>query len=337
MNKTLRRHDRLRAAAEAHFRMPVREITAPGGSSRASIRLHFEDKTVIASHRPNFRRTHLEAFILQRLQPHCDDLPICYGVAGDIMFQSDVGARRLNQEIHAHGRVEQLSLAEEAVQAIFRIHAAARRTDLHEKLPHLGNNPDWLRNFVDGVDVFTPLLETGVPESYPREALADYLDQPKRQFVKWDCRSGNAALDEDDRLRWFDFEYAGLRHGAEDLAWLLGDESWPLDGQAMLEIVEEAFDPDCGHDFDDYLAYLAIYTTLHCVQRLTLILREVQRRGWRAQETIVERDDVGRHPVFAAHLCRVGAFFAERQPATAMLIPCFEAAEARFAQIRPGV
>lgn len=333
MNKPLRRQDQLKIAAEAYFQSPVRKITSPGGSGRASQRLHFDDTTVIGSLRPNFRRTHLEAYILQRLEPFCDDIPVCFGVVENIMFQSDVGDRRLNREIVDYDSGDQVAIAEEAVAAIFRIQAAARKTELADTLPHLGSNADWIKEFVQGPQMFQDFLEQGVPDSYPVQEIAALLDCPATQFVKWDCRSGNAALDDDDRLRWFDFEYAGMRHGAEDFAWLIGDETWPLDGETMLDIVEDGFDPACGHSRADYLDYLHVYTVLHCIQRLRLIARDAPKRGWLEQERIRQKDDLGLHPAFAAHLCGVAAYFADRNPLTYMLAPLLETAEAAFRNI----
>ncbi len=104
--------------------------------------MHFADRDVIATLRPNFRRTHLEAHVLRALSRHCDDLPDCLGVVGEIMFQSDVGTRRLNMEIVRHGSKGRTDLAAEAVAAIFRIQAAARQTDLDRIMPHLGVNRD---------------------------------------------------------------------------------------------------------------------------------------------------------------------------------------------------
>lgn len=330
MNQTIRHQERLHAMAETFFDQPVREVTAPGGPSRASLRVHLDDGTAIGSRRGDSRLTRYEASILRTLQPFCDDLPVCYGMEGDVMFQSDAGTRRLNQEAYHLGLTSRVELAEEAVAALFRIQSAARQTDLHDTLPRLRSNPGWLQGFVNDVDILAPLMDGGVPASYPRADLPQYLDQPGIQFTKWDCRAGNAALDDEGRLRWFDFRHAGLRHGAEDFAWLIGDECWPLDGETMLDIVEDGFDPDCGHEFDDYLAYLAIYTTMHCVQRLKLILEKVQFQGWRARDGIILNDEIGRHPDFAAHLCGVGAFFAAQQPTTAMLVPGFEAARRQF-------
>lgn len=149
--------------------------------------------------------------------------------------------------------------------------------------------------------------------------------------MKWDCRSGNAAIGQDGVLRWFDFEYSGLRHGAEDLAWLLGDEAWPLAPDTMLEIVRAEFDPTCGYEIEDYIDYLSLYLAFHCAQRVKLIVREANRRGWQSKTDIRSYDDAGVHPEFGAQVCRVGAYFAARSPLTAGLSRDFEQVQNMFA------
>ena len=47
--------------------------------------------SVIATQRPNFRRTHIEAHVLRTLAPFTTDIPECLAVVDDILFQSDVG------------------------------------------------------------------------------------------------------------------------------------------------------------------------------------------------------------------------------------------------------
>ena len=149
-------------------------------------------------------------------------------------------------------------------------------------------------------------------------------------FVLFRVGPANAALGDDDRLRWFDFEYSGIRHGAEDLAWLLGDEVWPVSPEDMLDIITDAYDPALGHGLDAYLDYLALYTTFHCIQRLQLVVRESEKRGWQSMRRIRKYDDAGVHPQFAAHLCRVGALFARRNTLTAPIARDFEEAEQVF-------
>jgi hypothetical protein len=199
-------------------------------------------------------------------------------------------------------------------------------------MPHLGVNADWIENLVEAISALEP-YSAGRSMSVDRSALAGQITCPATQFVKWDCRSGNAAVGDDDRLRWFDFEYAGVRHGAEDVAWLLGDEAWPLAPDAMLEIVIAAFDSNGQHKLEPYLDYLAVYLTLHCVQRFKLILKEVYKRGWLSKTRVRKYDDAGVHPEFAAQICKVGAFFAARSPLTAPIGRDFEDAQRVFEEV----
>jgi hypothetical protein len=331
-SSSAQRRARIRNSAETLFGKRVTEVSAPGGSGRASLRFHFADQTVIGTLRPNYRRTHIEAFVLRRLEPFCDDIPRVLGVDREVMFQSDVGDRRLNLALHTADPSGREALLAEGVAAIFRIQAAAHKTDLHAKMPHLGNNPDWVRNLVDGVTVlhgFGP----GVPRSFDVQAVAARLAHPGVQFVKWDCRSGNAALDDNDRLRWFDFEYCGLRHGAEDLAWLFADESLPLDGETLWRIAEDALPASPLGGRDDYLDYLAVYTVFHALQRLILILDEANARGWLPRRRVLERDDVGVNPLMARNLCQVAACFAARAPLTAGLVAPLDAATVFFDRV----
>jgi len=326
------RINRIVETAEEHFGQSVDRVTAPGGEGRASFRLHFPDRDVIATLRPNFRRTHLEAFVLDRLAPHTDNIPKVLGVVGEIMFQSDVGHRRLNQEIALHNKAKQLDLAADAVAGIFRIQSAARKTDLAESMPHLGANDDWITNIVDAVDALQP-YSRGISNSFDRNAVAAAVAYPGRQFVKWDCRSGNAAIGADGSMNWFDFEYSGLRHGAEDFAWLIGDEAWPIAPDQMVDVMIDAFDPDCGHDIADYLEYLSVYLTLHCVQRFKLIIKEAKKRGWLSKEKVRKYDDAGVHPEFAVQICKVGQYYSAQSRLTEPLTRNFEGAAKAFQQI----
>ena len=319
-------------SCESSFGMKVLRVSAPGGSGRASYKVHFEDQAIIATLRPNFRRTHVEAHVLRRLEPFCDLIPRCLGVDGEIMFQSYLGARRLNLAVQEADDSTRQDMAAEAVRAIFKIQEAARKTDLHERMPHLGNNAAWVSNFVEG----TTALKAYSPNpsgSVDSAALEEMIAVKATQFVKWDCRSGNAAIGDDGILRWFDFEYCGMRHGAEDIAWLIGDEAWPLAPETMLDIVRTEYDPNCGHKLDDYLAYLSLYLTFHAAQRFKLIIKEANKRGWQSKTRIRKYDDAGVHPEFGAQICRVGAFFAARNKETAPISRDFEAARTMFLDI----
>jgi len=315
--------------AETYFKEPVLSVTAPGGKGRSSYRLNMANRSMIGTLRPNFRRTHLEAYVLQNLGQYSDDIPACLGLVGNVLFQSDVGEKRLNVEISRLGLSEKIDLADQAVAAIFRYQSAARRTRLHERLPHLGVNEAWVGNFVNAADALA-IYKGEKTVSFDRTAACRIIAQPGVQFVKWDCRSGNAALDQQNRLRWFDFEYSGMRHGAEDFAWLLGDEAWPLPAQTMLDLVKSNFDPENGHGKAEYFDFLSLYIVFHCIQRLKLIVKEAKKRGWLSKHKVLRYDDAGVHPEFAAHISTVGSFFSERNTITAPLVSYFEAAEKLF-------
>lgn len=324
---------RMAIAAEQTFGEPVQEIEAPGGEDRSSIRLRMRSLSVIATLRPNYRRTMLEAHVLRTLAPFTDDVPRALGFVDNILFQSDVGRVRLSTAMAAAPFRRRVDLADDAVAAIFRIQAAARQTDLNTIMPHLGADPVWTRSLVNDAKSLA-VYGLPLPPAFDRNAAVARLTRGGEQFVKWDCRSGNAALgDRDGRLRWFDFEYAGLRHGAEDLAWLIADETVPVAPDILRQIVIDNFDASCGHAPDDYMDYLSTYVALHAVQRLKLIADEVRRRGWRSKDSILRRDDVGRNPAFALHLCRVGAHFAAHSRVAAPLVRNFEQAEAHFGAV----
>ncbi len=316
---------RILAAAEAHFGRPVRDVTAPGGRGRSSLRLHFDDGTAIGTMRPEPRRTRHEARILQRLDGRSDDLPRYLGLHGDVLFQSDVGGRRLNQQVGSGDRSRALDLAAGAVAALFRLQRAARGAGLVWTLPRLGGGRDWILRLVDGVDVLRDWAGPA-PRSFDRAAACEALARRARHFVKWDSRSGNAALGDDGRVRWFDFEYSGARHGAEDLAWLIGDETWPVAPGDMVDVVIDAYDHVNGRDIADYLSYLSVYVTFHVLQRLRLIREETRQRGWLTLDRVRQLDDAGLHPDCVCQLLRVGRYFSAQAKVTSPLTGHFDTA-----------
>lgn len=320
---------RIVETAEARFGRPVQNVTAPGGGGRSSFRLHFHEGSVIATFRSDPRRTRLEAYVLRRLSERCDDVPECLGTVGDVMFQSDVGRRRLSKVITHVDPPRRNELAARAVAGLFRIQSAARQAKLAEVVPRLGTDPAWVASLVNAVDALEPFSH-GISDRFDRAAACEVLGAPGSQFVKWDCRAGNAALTKDGRLRWFDFEFSGLRHGAEDFAWLIGDEAWPVAPDKMIDLVIDAFDPGCGQDIAEWLEYLSVYLTFHCAVRLRLILQEARLRGWLSKARVLEFDDAGVHPDFTAQLCRVGRYFAAQTRLTAPLTTNFDTALANF-------
>lgn len=315
---------------EKVFGRRVTKITAPGGRRRASLRVYFGEDSIIVTNRPDQTRNANEALVLERLAPICDIVPRYLGRDGPLLFQSDVGTKRLSLGIQNASQDVQEQLARAAVEGIFAYQAAGARTDLMQRLPRLGATARWTDRVISG----PARLAARVPMSAPALDLAAMerrLADPRTRFIKWDCRAGNAATGADGRMRWFDFEYAALRHGAEDLAWLVADEIWPVPPQVMFPLIRAAQAQAEADDTDAYMAYLALFTTLHAVQRILLILDEVKARGWLPMARVLGRDDVGVTPRLGMRLCETGKWCADLDPLTRPLIPLFEAMHAKFA------
>lgn len=307
--------------AETVFGQRVEQVTAPGGRSRDSLRVHFKASTVIATRRKSAGRGAHEVMVLEAIGPDCAAVPALLGQSGDWHFQQDAGQIRLSRAIQDQSPDAQLLLARKAIAGIFDLQQAANSAGLVAKVPRLGEAKPWIQSVIDAPAALAANFGL-TPPLLDQSALMVALDPPERCFVKWDCRAGNAALDEIGHLRWFDFEYAGQRHGAEDFAWLIGDEVWPVSAEAMIAAIAD-IGKTYGKADETYLDYLALYTCFHIVQRLTLIRSEVLRRGWLGITRILGKDDVGATPVLAKRLCERGAALANRHPLAAPLGPFF--------------
>lgn len=315
-------------AAESHFEEEVIEASHPGGEDRASMRLTLKSRSVIATKRPNFRRTHLEALVLSRLHKAGADVPDCLGLVDDILFQTDLGGQRLNAKVHDALFENRRQLAESALDAIFRNQSIAKSSGVSDLVPPLGATPNWVEGVLQPLKDLALSIDLSTPRT-DYDALFVGLNQAPQTFLKWDCRSGNAAVS-NGKVAWFDFEYAGRRHGAEDPAWLIADEVWPVGAPTMFDLVERAC-PAVGPDEKErYMNYLALYTTCHAAQRLSMIQDSYARKGWIKRSAILARDFLGTHYQFATHLSGVGAFAAERNRLTRPFVPVFEALKASF-------
>ncbi len=317
------------------FGEQVVRITAPGGRSRGSFRVQLQSRSIIATYRDTRAETAYEARILAALSAHCDDVPQFLGLEEGLLFQSDVGRVRLGQMISITAEpARRQQLADAAVAAIFRYQRAAIATDLRPTLRHLGATRDWVENAISGADVLARLSGTPAPV-LDRDAAIAVMSVPPLQFLKWDCRAGNAALDDAGKLRWFDFEFAGMRHGAEDLAWLIADEVWPVSVDLMFGIVRDRYDRTQGQAIDEYLAYLSVFATFHALQRVLLIIQQVRKRGWRSRARILARDDVGLHPEIGQNICTIAADLADMQALTRPLMPLIDSVRAQFKAAMP--
>lgn len=319
-------------ATAAFFGQPVLRLTAPGGTSRTSFRAYFADRTVIVSQRKDPDRVAVERHVLAALSGLTDRVPQLLGCANGLTFQGDVGQNRLNWVIYTLPPDQRLPLATQAVQAIFDIHQAARQADLATTMTAVAptRSQDELlmapRLLAGQLRYTGPTLDPGL--------LSPLFRAPPTSFVKWDCRAGNAGLDPTGHLRWFDFEDARLAQGPEDFAWLIADETWPLDMSLMLNLVESRLTRDITHAPHAFMRYLEEYATLQAIRRIRLIFSEAKRKGWSDRTRILKLDHVGTNPHMGERLSRAAADLSLRNPSTAPLKPVFDMVTQVFCKVR---
>lgn len=318
------------------FQEPVLQITAPGGRTRTSFRVFFKSGSIIVTQRRDPAVQDLECHLLQALDGQCGAVPRYLGRSGTLMFQSDAGSERLNRHINSVPADQRPAVARLAVQGILDMHRSARRINLARRLPTRG-----LRSYPD--DDLIAMVQNaahnlGMPVAdFDPAALDPAFRAEPLNFVKWDCRSGNAARDASGTLRWFDFEEAHRAQGPEDFAWLVADESWPLRMDQTLDIVRALLTPDDCADTDTgaFMTYLDQFSALHALRRIRLILHEVTRANrWHDRVTILKYDKVGVNPVMGERLARSGFDLCARYPATRPLQPLFAKTADLFAAAR---
>jgi hypothetical protein len=329
-------HSELADLCGGVFGERVERITAPGGQSRQSIRIHLETRSVIATQRPNPGRAMLEWQILKALHRGGAPVPEVLAREGNIIFQEDLGSDRLSAAMQRADRQQRSAIAGRAVDSLFQIRRVARSGELEKFVPRLGATDIWVRAFVGGPAEVSAAFGFAPPQFDENAACAN-LNVPARVFVKWDARPGNAMVTASGDVRWFDWEHCGRRQGMEDFAWLMGDEFWPVEPGVMIPMIRQQL-AQTGrmHFADRQIAYLQLYTVLHIVQRLRLILRRVVRTGWMDAARALKYDDVGVVPDLAQRLCLRGRTLAGSTPACASLEAWFEACSTKLKTMENG-
>jgi hypothetical protein len=306
--------------AERVFGQPVERVTAPGGSSRDSLRVHMADRTVIATQRKYPGRARMEITVLKALSAEGAPVPRYLGGEGHVFFQEDSGSRRLSAELLRQSGAAQDRVAARAFEGLVRVQEAGRRAGLAARVPALGTGRDWIDGFVATPIAASPDFGIAAPQ-IDRSALADALTVEADTFLKWDARPGNGAIGADGTVLWFDWEHCGRRQGMEDFAWLAGDEFWPIGPERVIAVLSPLL-PAARRAAD--LRWLGLYVTFHIVQRIVLIRKRYDKAGWVDPAKAMRYDKIGTDSALALRLCRHGAGWADRDPATRPMVRWFE-------------
>lgn len=308
------------------FAMPVEKVTAPGGKTRESLRVHFANRTIVATQRSYPGRMRMEVEVLKRLTEQNAPVPKFLGGSEKIFFQADVGSRRLSGEMMNAGEAGKIDIAARAFESLQRIREAGEKSGLADIVPALGADEAWVKAFL-GTSVRTAKKYGIAPPEVDFQALTDRLHVPATTFLKWDARPGNASIGAKGQVFWFDWEHCGKRQGMEDYAWLAGDEFWPVGCDDAVAILQEQLPRDRA---SKDLEYLGLFITFHIIQRLTIIHRRFTKAGWVNAAKAMKYDKIGVDPELGKRLCRHGAGWADRSVLTRPMIRWFDECSAAF-------
>ena len=326
-------HHQILQATAAFFGEPVLKLTAPGGRSRTSLRAYFADRSIIVSQRRDLVLARIEVKVLKALQGKTAHVPRLLGQFGTLVFQSDVGPNRLNWAIYTIPPSDRLALAAHAIDALFDMQRAAQRVGLGPGLPTAPIRSHVDDDLIPMVALFAAQTKQ-TPIAFDPSALSPLFRAPPCRFVKWDCRAGNAALGDDAKVRWFDFEESRFAQGPEDFAWLISDEAWPVDADQMLRMIRDRLTREDAADPYIYRTYLEEFTALQAIRRIRLILRQARSGGWLDRLSILKFDKVGANPHMGERLSLLGARLADRNASIRGLKPLFEHAAQLFREVR---
>ena len=317
-------HASLSALCEKYLGCSLSSIEYPGGRQRSSYRLILENgESIIASRREDLGRSKLEERILHYLGKNQSPVPKTLAFNGLVLFQEDLGNRRLSNALENADTTEYEKLLDKALQSLLQIHNAAKAENLGQRVPILGCEHDWLIAFMDRPALLGNYLE--IPAPVPDlDNIYDLLLLVNPQFIKWDARLGNAMLTDQGEIVWIDWEHCGARNRLDDLLWLMCDESTPFHPH----IEDKLLNKNIINFKDDFTikaahSYCRVFGMLHCCTRLTLILSEKEDYDWGDPQRILEGDKVGVTLKQAQHLCQRAAYWSKKEPMIANLSDWF--------------
>lgn len=306
----------------------VAQITFPGGDDRGACRVIWSDGyTAIASYRTEEpSRAHFEERVLYHLNHFAAPVPKVLHFNGLLLIQEDLPGERLSALLADADMATRKTLLANALDSLAAIHQAAEQARLDRWVPVLGSEDDWLKRHIRQLPKTADALGIPLPDA-PQQTLRsihDLLIPLRPRFIKWDARPGNAIVNQQGLVSWFDWEHCGARNRLDDLVWLLCDESVPFctdTEQALLAQYLPLFAD--GLSLETAYRYVYVAGVLHSTARLGLVLHKKNDGAWWDMQEILDHDYVGVSLIQARRLCMRAADWASREPLVAMLSPWF--------------
>ncbi len=319
----------LMIAAEAVFKEPVAEITAPGGARRASLRLHLRGgRTVIATRRATKQDSSRERTLLHQLQGAEGHIPRLLGQSRGYLFQDDAGRNRLSVALGCADAAMRQQYAINAIASLEVVRRRAATTELSRSARPIALDRAWIAKQITFPDRLARALEVE-PTGTDLPALGASLCTAPRQLIKWDSRPGNATVSDCGKIVWFDWATYGLRGGVEDIAILMADEYWPISPSETIALASDVLD----RRGPEARLLLIRFALCQVAQRLLAIFSQVQETGWQDAEDLMRYDLLGVSQALARRLALRGVELADMDPLCARSAHVFRAAAALAAHL----
>lgn len=312
-------------AAQSLLGVKVCGVEYPGGKSRESLLLILEEgQRVIATRRDDIGRARVEVGTLKALNKHKASVPKLFANNhSHILIQEEIKGTRLSLAFKNADERKYKKLCGATLDSLVKIHKAASAENLESLVSTLGGERDWIASLIERPEIIGKQCGIEAPK-LNREALVDLLSVRKPRFIKWDSRPGNAMVDAQGKVLWFDWEHAGKRNRLDDAAWVLGDEFLPDHPEAEKSVIKRYL-PKFADVMSEQEAsdYLMAYGTFHMTIRLGLILRHMKGTWW-DMDYCIAGDKVGINLLCAQRLCSRAARWSKRCSLTKPLSPWFD-------------
>jgi hypothetical protein len=294
----------------------------PGDFYRSTLRLLLNDgNTIIATRRFDSARSRYESLIMQRLAIHNAPIPQLYAYNGLVTLQEDLTGQRLSEALINATEAEYLQWMDAALHSLHQIHLYAGYEQLHEVVPIVGAEHEWLITLIDRTALLGHYFNVPCP-TIPVQALYHQLQLLNPRFVKWDARPSNAML-QNGQVSWFDWEHCCARMPCDDLVWLLCDDAAPDYPEAENCLIDTWLDAFAGNTPSQIAyEYLRAFGVHHSCVRLGRLLDNKGVESWSEYEQRLKVEQ-GSLRTIARRLCTRAARWSTQNPLTQKLEPWF--------------
>lgn len=296
----------------------VTALEFPGGFYRSTLRLLLNDgNSIIASRRLDAARSRYESLIMRRLARHSAPIPQVYAYNGLVILQEDLSGQRLSDALIHANETQYLQWMDAALHSLSQIHQYAGYEALHEVVPIVGFEHQWLLALLDRTALLGQYFNVPCPP-LPVQALYHQMQLLNPRFVKWDARPGNAILN-NGQVSWFDWEHCCARMPCDDMVWLLCDDATPDFPEAENCLIDTWLDAFSGNTPNQVAyEYLRAFGVHHSAVRLAHLLSEKGSQTWAAYETS-RNVELGSLRTIAKRLCTRAARWSTQNPLTKVL------------------